>query len=135
NLIGLEVNGEVVVGVSCMPPRGETYYAVRGGGAYVNDRRIRVSGISEAAQAVVCVNGFNNLAAFPFTSGLLGWLADFWAVRSLGGCMDAVLLASGSVDVWIEPHAQPWDLAALQVILEEAGATVFTLDCVRNIYW
>lgn len=100
----------------------------------MNDTRIRVSGISEASQAVVCVNGFNNLGAIPFASGLIEWLAGFWAVRSLGGCMDAALLASGSVDVWIEPHAQPWDLAALQVILEEAGARFFNLDGGRSIY-
>ena len=133
-LIGLEVDGEVAVGVSHMPSRGESYFAVRGAGAYLNDTPIRVSNISEPENGVVCLNGFNNLHPHAFHSKLLEWLAAFWAVRSLGGCMDAVLLARGSVDAWIEPHAQPWDLAALQVILEEAGARFFNLDGGRSIY-
>ena len=65
---------------------------------------------------------------------LLPWLAQFWAVRSLGGCVDAMMVASGRAEVWIEPHAKAWDLAPLKIILEEAGAIFRNLDGGSSIY-
>jgi histidinol phosphatase-like enzyme (inositol monophosphatase family) len=133
-LIGFEMNAEVVVGVSCMPARNEMYWAAKESGAYLNDKRLHVSGISDPSQALACVNGFNNVLEFGFSATLLEWLSHFWAVRSMGGCMDAVLLASGRAEVWLEPYAQPWDLAPLKVILEEAGARFFNFDGGNSIY-
>ncbi|MGH9632766.1 MAG: inositol monophosphatase family protein, partial [Bryobacteraceae bacterium] len=133
-LIGLEVDGEVVAGVSHMPALKNMYSAVKGAGAFCNEDRLQVSSLQEPSEAVVCLNGFNNLTAHPFSKNLLEWLSGFWAVRSLGGCMDAMMLAAGQVDVWIEPHAKAWDLAALQIILEEAGAVFINLDGGRSIY-
>jgi histidinol phosphatase-like enzyme (inositol monophosphatase family) len=133
-LIGLEVGDEIVLGVSHMPARNEMYWAAKEGGAYLNDRRLHVSGISDPSQAMVCVNGFNNVLEFEFSGDLLKWLSQFWAVRSLGGCMDAMLLASGRAELWLEPYAQPWDLAPLKVILEEAGARFFNFDGGSSIY-
>ena len=43
------------------------------------------------------------------------------AVRSAGGALDAMLVASGMAEVWIEPSAKEWDLAGPKVVLEEAG--------------
>ena len=42
--------------------------------------------------------------------------------------MDAMMLAEGKAELWLEAHAAPWDLAPLKVILEEAGATFFNFD-------
>ncbi|HEX5432327.1 MAG TPA: inositol monophosphatase family protein [Bryobacteraceae bacterium] len=54
------------------------------------------------------------------------WAARFWSVRSLGGTLDAMLVAASEADVWIEASSVvPWDLAAPQIILEEAGARFF----------
>src|SRR5258706_540917 len=55
-------------------------------------------------------------------------MAGFWSVRSLGGCQDAMLVASGRADCWIEMNAAAWDLAPLKVIAEEAGAVFFNFD-------
>jgi histidinol-phosphatase len=132
--IGLEVNGEVVVGVAHMPALKSMYHAVKGQGAYVNDRRISIAGIDSPSNALVCINGLNNIIEFPWAAKLLPWLDQFWAVRSLGGCMDAVMLASGRCELWLEPHAQPWDLAALKPILEESGARFRNFDGGNSIY-
>jgi histidinol-phosphatase len=133
-LIGLEVDGQVVIGVTHMPALKNMYHAVRGGGAFCNDRPISIAGIQEPSNALVCVNGLNNLGGFPWASRLLPWLDQFWGVRSLGGCMDAMMLASGHADLWIEAHAQPWDLAAVNLILEEAGVRVRNFDGGNSIY-
>ena len=55
-----------------------------------------------------------------------------WAVRSYGGPLDACLLAAGMVDIWFEPKLEVWDLAALKLIIEEAGGDFFALDGSRR---
>lgn len=133
-LIGLEVNGQVAAGVAHFPSLNQSYFAVRGAGAFLNDSPIRISRRTTPEEATLCVNGFNNPAAMPFHGCMFDWMARFWAVRSMGGCTDAMLVASGRAEVWIEPHAQPWDLAPLRVILEEAGARFFNFDGGESIY-
>lgn len=133
-LVALEAAGQVEVGVCHLVEQDEMYFAVRGGGAYVNDRAIRVSGVCDPGQAVLCVNSLNDVARLPFAGRLIGWMQKFWSVRSFGGCQDAMLLASGRADAWIEPRAAAWDLAPLKVIIEEAGGVFFNFDGGSSIY-
>jgi histidinol-phosphatase len=133
-LIGFEVDGEIVMGVCHMQCRGEQYSAVKGEGAWRNEKPIRVSNIQTATQAVACISGINNTKVLPFRNGLLEWADQFWAVRSMGGCLDAMLLASGHAELWLEPVAAPWDLAPLKVIIEEAGGKFVNFDGGSSIY-
>lgn len=122
-LIGLEDGDDCTVGVCHLPARGETFCAARGAGAFHNGARIQASAISDPAQAVLFVNALNEPANLP--AGLLEWMQQFWSFRCFGGCYDAMLVASGRGDAWIEPSAKPWDLAALKAIAAEAGAVFF----------
>lgn len=133
-LIGLEVDGEVRVGVAGFPGLGLVYTAVEGAGAFCNGQPIHVSSKSDPSEAVLCLNGFNKLGHTAFRSRLLDWMGGFWAVRSFGGGPDAMYIANGQADVWIEPTAAPWDLAPLKIIIEEAGGRFFNLDGGRSIY-
>lgn len=133
-LIGLEQNDEVVAGVANLPLIGHTCWASRGGGAFRNDARLRVSAIADPRNAVLCVNSLNRIGPLPFPRDLIGWSQQFWAYRCLGGTPDAMMVAAGEADVWIEPKVSEWDLAAVQVILEEAGAVFFDLAGQRTIY-
>lgn len=134
HLIGLEVNGEVVVGVCLMPLLGDMYFAARGLGAYRNDTRIRCSNKSALNESLLCANQLGGWANHRLGPGLLEWASKFWGVRSLGGCLDAMLVASGRAEVWIEPKLQAWDMAGPRVILEEAGARFWNLDGGSTIY-
>ncbi len=134
NLIGLEVEGKVVLGVANFPPMQKTYWAVRGQGAYCNGERIGISSIDNASESLACLNGINSYTKTQFADRFLEWAKQFWAVRSMGGAYDAMLLASGHAELWIEPKPQAWDLAALQPILEEAGARVRNFDGGNSIY-
>lgn len=138
-LLALEVEGEVKLGAAHFPALGETYYAVRGQGAWrVNPddtkNRIFVSGKDVIAEGVICVNSMQNITRWPFADDLIHWLDRFWAVRSLGGALDSMFVAAGHADAWIEQGAKPWDLAAIQVITEEAGGVFFNFDGGRSIY-
>jgi histidinol-phosphatase len=134
NLIGLEAGGDVVVGTCNLPAQGELYWAARGHGAFCGDRRIRVSSIDRRDRAVLCLTAFNNLSRSPLKAGLLDYLAGYWAVRSMGGCQDAVLVPSGRAEAWIELAAKSWDLAPFKVIGEEAGARFFNFDGGSSIH-
>lgn len=132
-LIALEAGGEPVLGVAHFPMLGETYWAVRGGGCFRNGERLHVSTVDRLAKAVFSPNGMHAMAAEPYAPGLVGFMSRFWAVRSVGGALDACMLASGQVDVWLERKAEVWDLAPLQVIVEEAGGRYLALDGSRRI--
>ena len=54
--------------------------------------------------------------------------------ETFGGCLDAVMVASGAADAWLEPSGKAWDFAALRVIGEEAGAVFFNFDGGSSIY-
>ena len=69
-----------------------------------------------------------------FSDGLLDWMAQFWAVRSMGGCLDAMMVSRGQADLWIEVSGKPWDFAPLKIIAEEAGAKFFNFDGGSSIY-
>lgn len=139
-MIALEERGDVKAGVVHLPALSQTYWASRDGGAFCNDvhlraMRLRASSISSPAQAVLSLNGINKLHGTPYEARMLEWAAPFWSVRSLGGTLDAMLVAAGDVDVWIEASpVAPWDLAAPQVILEESGAPFFDFRGQRTIY-
>jgi histidinol phosphatase-like enzyme (inositol monophosphatase family) len=134
NLIALEAEGEVVVGVANLPILGKLYSASRGGGAHCNGARIQASAKTSVDESVLCMNGYDKLAKVPFCDRLLDWMARFWAVRGLGGAADAMMVASGLAEIWIEPVAATWDFAPLKVILEEAGARYFNFDGGSTIY-
>jgi histidinol-phosphatase len=134
NLIALEAGDDVVVGVVNLPVLGKLYAASRGGGAFLGDTRIRPSTKTYIDESVLCVNGYDKLAKTPFRDRLLDWMERFWAVRGLGGAADAMMVASGQAEVWIEPVAAPWDFAPLKIILEEAGARYLNIDGGSTIY-
>jgi histidinol-phosphatase len=134
NLIALESEGDVAVGVVNLPVLGKLYSASRGGGAHCMGSRIHASSKISVGESVLCVNGYDKMANSPFRERLLDWMARFWAVRGLGGAADAMLVASGQAEVWIEPVASPWDFAPLKVILEEAGARYLNVDGGSSIY-
>jgi histidinol phosphatase-like enzyme (inositol monophosphatase family) len=133
-LIGLEQDGEIVAGAANCPAQNLLCWASKGGGCFANGAAARVSSISEPNQAVLCFNGFHKSNVPAMGQALLDWVGRFWAVRGLGGAMDAMLVATGKADVWVEPNAKPWDFAALKIIVEEAGGKFSSFSGENTIY-
>jgi histidinol-phosphatase len=132
-LIALEENGEATAGVAHFPMLAQTFWAARGDGSYRDGERIHISQIVDIGAAVFSPNGMNRMARERYAPGMMDFLSRFWAVRSIGGALDAVMLASGQIEVWLERKAEIWDLAPLQVIIEEAGGRFFALDGSRRL--
>jgi histidinol phosphatase-like enzyme (inositol monophosphatase family) len=132
-LIALEEAGESLVGVAHFPMLGETYWAARGGGSYLNGERLRVSEIDSLGASCFNPNGLQLPAARPHLPQVMELMQQSWSARSYGGALDGCMLAAGKVEIWFEPKVAVWDLAALKPIIEEAGGVFFALDGSRRI--
>jgi histidinol phosphatase-like enzyme (inositol monophosphatase family) len=132
-LIALEEAGESLAGVAHFPMLNETYWAARGGGAYLHSERLQASAIASVGDCCFSPNGLHLVQARPHLPRVMELMQRSWAVRSYGGALDACLVAAGKVDIWFEPKVEVWDLAALKLIIEEAGGVFFALDGSRGI--
>lgn len=132
-LIALEEADESLVGVAHFPMLNEMYWASRGSGSYLNHERLRVSAIASIGESCFSPNGLHLAEARPHLSRVVDLMQRSWAVRSYGGALDACMLAAGKAEVWFEPKVAVWDLAALKLIIEEAGGVFLALDGSRAI--
>ncbi len=125
-LIALQVDGEGRIGVVSAPAMGMRWWAERGSGAYrysgPGDRRpvsLGVSGVGSLSDAFVTfADGHWSPPARARLDALLGGV---WRQRGFGDFWMHMLVAEGAVDVAVEPIVSLWDLAAVQVIVDESG--------------
>ncbi|HYZ56882.1 MAG TPA: histidinol-phosphatase [Streptosporangiaceae bacterium] len=125
-LIGLMDGEEVVVGVVSAPALGRRWWAARDGGAWTGRSltkasRCTVSGVTELGDASLSYSSLSGWEERGKLDGFLGLTRAVWRTRAYGDFWSHVLVAEGAVDVSLEPEVSLWDLAALQVIIEEAG--------------
>lgn len=129
--IALEHKGEVVAAVTYDPIKDEMFVAERGAGAWLNDRRMRVSGRRELGE-MFFGTGIPSLGR----NGLPASLRDLAAlaprvagVRTLGAStLDLAYVAAGRLDGFWHRGLMPWDLAAGDLLVREAGGFVAPLD-------
>ena len=127
--IALMRAGELVLGVSSAPAYAEVAWAQRGQGAYLNGKPIRVSGTTDLAQAIVSTGNLKTLTRSPVGWSRLGELIGrISRIRGYGDFVHYHLLARGSLDVVIESDVNILDIAALTVIVREAGGQFTDLN-------
>lgn len=126
--IALMHRGELVLGVSSAPAMGETAWAVRGAGAFLDGERIRISTRSEIGQASVSTGNLQSLARSPQWGALGSVLARVNRTRGYGDYYHYHRLAAGQLDAVIESDVNILDIAALVVIVREAGGVFTDLD-------
>ncbi|AXG80712.1 inositol monophosphatase family protein [Streptomyces paludis] len=122
--IAAERDGETVAGVVAAPMRGETFRAVRGGGAFLGDRRITARPAAPLERALVST-GFNYVTSVrghqaDIVQRLIPRLRDIR--RGGSAAIDLCDVAAGRLDGYYERGLHPWDLAAGDLIAREAGA-------------
>jgi myo-inositol-1(or 4)-monophosphatase len=124
--IAYREEGEVKLGVVYDPMRDELFRGMRGGGAFLNGARIRVSGRTKLEEGILAL-GFSKSA--ESVEKCLE-LYQFYArrarkLRAMGSAaLDMAYIAAGRIDAYIEQGIKIWDIAAGQVLLEEAGGKV-----------
>jgi histidinol-phosphatase len=125
-LIALRVDDTVTVGVASAPALGRRWWAARGRGAWVRDplggpRRCRVSAVPELTEGRLSYSSLSGWPAAGRMAGFLRLAGQAAHTRAFGDFWSHLLVAEGAVDVSCEPDVAVWDLAALQVVVEEAG--------------
>jgi len=125
--IALERDGEIVAGVVYEPTRDEMFAAEKGLGAYVNDRRLRVSARRQLSESVIGTG-----MPFGARAGQTGYVETLEAimratsgVRRMGSAaLDLAYVAAGRYDGFWEFGLAPWDIAAGMLLIREAGGYV-----------
>ena len=125
--VGVDGSQEVVVGIASAPALSRRWFASAGGGAFVTfngaTKKISVSRVASLSDASIAYSDFihfgDRLEAFQ------KMLAQAWRTRGMGDFWSHMLVAEGAVDVAVEPTLAVWDMAALDIIIREAGG-VFT---------
>lgn len=119
--IALWRGGELVLGVSSAPAYGELAWAERGGGAWLDGRRIRTTSVAALEDAIVSTGNLKTLARSAQWANLGALIPRVSRIRGYGDFVHYHLLARGALDVVIESDVNILDIAALAVIVEEAG--------------
>jgi len=133
-LLAVERAGEVIAGLVSAPALGLRWRAARGAGAWCGERGLSVSGVGTLAEAQLFHGSIGGLReGNPLAS--LQPLADRVSrTRGFGDFYQHLLVAEGAGEIAVDPTMKPWDIAALQVIVEEAGGRCTTLRGGRSIY-
>jgi len=133
-LMGIEENGEIVAGMASAPALGTRWWAYRGEGAFRNGKRIHVSNVETLSKSMIFTTG-TGPRKDPSMRTKLRSLADTARNgRAIGGFWQHMLVAEGSVEVAVDLTSQPWDLAPLGIIVEEAGGRSTNVSGERTIY-
>ncbi|MDQ4076773.1 MAG: histidinol-phosphatase [Chloroflexota bacterium] len=122
-LVGLEVEGEMVVGVANFPGLNELVAAATGQGCRWNGRPCRVSQVERLSEALVCFTDAANFAAYNRAEVWERLAGALHTQRGWGDAYGHVLVATGRAEAMLDPIMSVWDCAALLPILQEAGGT------------
>jgi histidinol-phosphatase len=120
-MLGLEVEGETILGVVNLPAINELASAARGMGCYWNGQRARVSETGSLDRALLLSPDFGPGEQHGKGSAVARLQRAAAMRRTWGDCYGHVLVATGRADVMLDPVMNVWDCAALLTIVEEAG--------------
>jgi histidinol-phosphatase len=131
-LIGMEENGEAVLGVTLMPALDEFVYAARGLGCWwlpsgrkpgSPPKRARVSELAPLADGLLLLNSYEYFVKGKRNAAHDRLLQSARQQRGWGDCYGHILVATGRAEACVDPMMNPWDNAPLLPILQEAGGT------------
>jgi len=132
-LLGLEYRGEMLAGITYIPVWNQTFRALRGDGAYRDDRRIRVSDVPRLDKSLISYSSFGFFKKAGKQEAFATLLAKTERSRGYSDFYGFILVAQGSVEVMVDHGVHIWDVAGLQVIVEEAGGRFTDWDGKRTI--
>jgi len=132
-LIGLMDGPDVVVGVVSAPALSRRWWGALGGGAWTGRSLTkaspcRVSGVTKMGDASMSYSGLGGWSERGLLDNFLGLTRSVWRTRAFGDFWSHMLVAEGACDISAEPEVTLWDLAALQIIVTEAGGRFTTLE-------
>ncbi len=131
-LIALLEDGEVKIGVVAMPALGKRWWAVRGQGAFADGRRINVSQVAELGATQFLWSGIEEWDAIGEFQKVVDLGRRCWRTRGVGDAWQYMLVAEGAAEIATDPEATLWDLAAVSIVVEEAGGRFTSLGGIES---
>jgi histidinol-phosphatase len=133
SLIALLEDGVPIVGVVSAPALQRRWWAAGGQGAFASvdgakGQRISVSAVAELDSASLSFSSLSGWAQLGLRGHFVELTDAVWRVRAYGDFLSYCLLAEGAVDIAAEPEVSVWDLAALDILVREAGGRFTSLD-------
>ena len=120
-LIGVEADGRLSAGVVSAPALGRRWWASAGEGAFCNGKQIHASPVGKLEDAHLTYDSITDFDQHGGTVRFLSLLRRCTRARGFGDFWAHMLVAEGAVEIAIEPAVAAWDMAAVQIIVEEAG--------------
>jgi histidinol-phosphatase len=138
-LIGLMEGDEVVAGVVSAPALGRRWWAAKGGGAFTGRslsaaQRCQVSSVAAVADASLAYSSVVSWEEYGKLDAFLDLSRACWRTRAYGDFWSHMLVAEGAVDMAAEPELSLWDMAALAVIVTEAGGMFTSVDGAPGVF-
>jgi histidinol-phosphatase len=132
-LIALVDDGEPTVGVVSAPALRRRWWAATGAGAHTRDpngssRAITVSGVGDLADAYLSTTDLGSWTRYRSRESYLSLVDATWESRAFGDFWQHCLVAEGAIDLAAEPIVNPWDVAAVQVLVQQAGGRFSDLE-------
>jgi len=133
-LVGLEYKDEQIMGIAVIPAMAQTYRALRGDGAFRNDRPIKVSNVDKMGDAMLMYSSLSYFIKAGRQDQFLELTKRTQKQRGFGDFYGFVLVAQGSGEIMVEHGVHAWDVAAIKPIVEEAGGRFSTWDGTPSIH-
>ena len=138
-LVGVEHNGQSVIGVIYIPGLDECVHAARGHGAWyeakgTTPQPARVSTCPQLSQGLLLTSQIDSFARRGASRAYQQLEQAAWITRTWGDCYGYLLVATGRAAVMIDPVMNLWDAGAVQPILEESGGTFTDWQGTSTIY-
>ena len=134
-LIGLEQDGEIVLGVVHAPAMGELLFATKGGGAYdERGKRLEVSRIDRLSAAMVSFGGLEIFRRAGRWASFERLVDSTARQRGYGDYLGSTVVIRGWSEAMLELDVKPWDLAPLKILVEEAGGRMTDFTGRATIY-
>jgi histidinol-phosphatase len=136
-LIALVEDGTPVVGMISAPALQRRWWAATEAGAHTRDpdgtsRAITVSGVGDLADAYLSTTDLGSWTRYRSRESYLSLVDATWESRAFGDFWQHCLVAEGAIDLAAEPIVNPWDVAAVQVLVQQAGGRFTDLDGVAR---
>jgi histidinol-phosphatase len=133
-LIGLEEDGEVTTGVIYAPAVDDLLYAQKGGGAFDRNGRLHVSSVGSLNAGTVVFGGLDIFRKAGRWHSFERLVRASGRQRGFGDYFGHTFIARGQAEAMVELDVKPWDLAAIKIIIEEAGGRCTDFTGAATIY-
>ncbi|MDD7585688.1 MAG: inositol monophosphatase family protein, partial [Corynebacterium glucuronolyticum] len=117
-----------VMGMVSAPALSRRWWAAAGHGAFLNGSPIHVSEVSQLADASLGFSSLSGWAERGIRKQFIALTDATWRLRGYGDFWSYCLVAEGAIDIATEPEVNLWDLAALDILVREAGGTFTSLE-------